>query len=185
MVTRCRHSTHSCLPGDRTCPPAQRCPNGGSSRKIIKYTKEYSEYFMKYEGFWYTVPPGTQSPWYMVRLVHGPPGTRSPWYMVPLVHGPPSTRSPWYIIITFIFRYVNATLPLPLLQLFDFQYDIHGHNTRHSKDLRPPQFNTALMKRSFLYDGPELWMNLDESIKNAGTRNILKNRIRNKFLDEY
>ena len=54
------------------------------------------------------------------------------------------------LIITFIFRYVNATLPLPLLQLFDFQYDIHGHNTRHSKDLRPPQFNTALMKRSFL-----------------------------------
>ena len=89
------------------------------------------------------------------------------------------------LIITFIFRYVNATLPLPLLQLFDYQYDIHGHNTRHSKDLRPPKFNTDIMKRSFLYDGPELWLNLDESIKNAGTRNILKNRIRNKFLDEY
>ena len=54
-------------------------------------------------------------------------------------------------ISTFIYRYVHVSLPRPLLQLFHFQYDIHGHHTRHSKDLRPPKINTDIMKRSFFY----------------------------------
>ena len=53
-----------------------------------------------------------------------------------------------------MYDFVNKVLPEPLLGIYEYHGDIHGHETRHSTDPKPPNVNTELMRRSFLYKGP-------------------------------
>ena len=49
----------------------------------------------------------------------------------------------------FMYDFVNKVLPEPLLGIYEYHGDIHGHETRHSTDPKPPNVNTELMRRSY------------------------------------
>ena len=75
----------------------------------------------------------------------------------------------------FIYDFVNNVLPEPLLGIYEYHGDyIHGHETRHSTDPKPPNVITELMRRSFLYTGPCICLALDMHIKSSNSRNVFK-----------
>ena len=85
----------------------------------------------------------------------------------------------------FMYDFVNKVLPEPLLGIYEYHGDIHGHATRHSTDPKPPNVNTELMRRSFLYKGPCVWLALDMHIKSSKSRNVFKKRTTQTYILEY
>ena len=85
----------------------------------------------------------------------------------------------------FMYDFVNKVLPEPLLGIYAYHGDIHGHATRHSTDPKPPNVNTELMRRSFLYKGPCVWLALDMHIKSSKSRNVFKKRTTQTYILEY
>ena len=67
----------------------------------------------------------------------------------------------------FMFKYVNRSLPNPLLSMFSYIYEVHKHNTRISSHIRPIWARLSILKKSILYVGPSVWNSLDEQLKNS------------------
>lgn len=84
----------------------------------------------------------------------------------------------------FMYSFVNKLLPDPLLNLYEYHYDVHMYNTRHANDPRPPQANSSILTRSFLYQAPKLWSNLSDNLKHSRSRNIFKRRIKTTLLNQ-
>ena len=80
-------------------------------------------------------------------------------------------------VMSFMYNFVHKSLPLPLLRIFDYHGDFHYHATRHSIDPKPPNFNSDLMRRSFLYKGPCLWLALDYNVKSSSSVAVFKKKI--------
>ena len=72
----------------------------------------------------------------------------------------------------FVYVFVNDSLPKSLSHIFEYNRDIHRHNTRHNNDPRPLKTNSDIMRRSLLCRGPILWMDLN--IRNLRTKHIFK-----------
>ena len=85
----------------------------------------------------------------------------------------------------FVYEFVNMTLPNPLLATYTYHGDRHEHNTRHNTDPRSPSVNSNVMRRSFLYMGPILWMNLDDQVKSSKSKTIFKRKITQNYLRNY
>ena len=67
----------------------------------------------------------------------------------------------------FVYDFVNLFLPRPLLNVYTYHGNIHRHNTRHSTDPKSPKVNSKIMRKSFMYTGPTLWLSLDNNIKSS------------------
>ena len=84
-----------------------------------------------------------------------------------------------------IYDFVNQRLPDPLLDLYSYHGDSHDHETRHSTDLKPPATNSELMRRSFLYKKPLLWLSLSNSIRSSSSKYTFKNKITQGVISTY
>ena len=85
----------------------------------------------------------------------------------------------------FMFNFINGGLPSPLLGIYQYQRDIHEHNTRHSTDPRTPSANSDILRKSFLYQGPKLWASLDGHLKDSRTKSLFKRRMKTNCIDNY
>ena len=85
----------------------------------------------------------------------------------------------------FVYQFVNDSLPKSLLHIFEYNRDIHRHNTRHSNDSRPLKANSDIMRRSLLCRGPILWIDLNIDIRNSRTKHIFKKRVMQSYLRTY
>ena len=56
-----------------------------------------------------------------------------------------------------------------------FYINTHDLSTRHGNDLQTPLVNVEFLRKSFLYNGPNLWNRLPEALKSCPTLNIFKN----------
>ena len=81
----------------------------------------------------------------------------------------------------FMYDFVNKVLPEPLLGIYEYHGDIHGHETRHSTDPK----STELMCLSFLYKGPCIWLAQDMQSKSSNSRNAFKKRSTQTHIEEY
>ena len=81
-----------------------------------------------------------------------------------------------------MYDFVKKVSPEPLLGIYEYHEDIHGHETRHSTDPKPPNANTELMR---LYKGPCIWLALDMHIKSSNSRNVFKKRTTQTYILEY
>ena len=63
------------------------------------------------------------------------------------------------------YRYINEILPKRISNLFDAPG--HNHNTRHRNALQVPHHTLAIYNKSFLGRSPNVWLNLQENIKNS------------------
>ena len=80
-------------------------------------------------------------------------------------------------LLQFMYDFVNQSLPHRLLNLYDYNTDIHNHNTRHSTDPRPPRCNIDAARRSFLVRAPSVWMGLDTLMKQSASKRALTRHI--------
>jgi hypothetical protein len=88
-------------------------------------------------------------------------------------------------LLQFMYNFVNANLSASLLNIFEYQRDIHEHLTRHSNDPRGPNSKSETMNRSFMCKGPKLWTELVSDLKNSQTKRIFKKRMKRFIIDNY
>ena len=66
-----------------------------------------------------------------------------------------------------------------------YHRDVHTHATRHQNDPKPPKANSDLLARSFICKAPIIWMNLDQSIRNANSKSTFKRIIKKSMISHY
>ena len=88
-------------------------------------------------------------------------------------------------VSTFLYKFVYKTLPVPLLRLYIYHGDTHDHMTRHSTDPIAPTAYSEIMRRSFLYKGPSLWLTLADPIKSSKTVFTFKKHITLSLISSY
>ena len=84
-----------------------------------------------------------------------------------------------------VYVFVCYNLPPPLMEIYTSNSEIHHHDTRHHIDIHLPKVNFDIVRRSFIYKGPDLWIKLDPSIKHSNTRTSFKIKLRRKLLSTY
>ena len=70
-----------------------------------------------------------------------------------------------YVVIQFMYRFKACTLPSIFSDMFTYNRDIHGHQTRSSNKFHPPCVRTERSKKSIRYYGAILWNESCEHIK--------------------
>ena len=81
-----------------------------------------------------------------------------------------------------MYDFVNNNLPAPLM---DRNSEIHQHDTRHNIDIHLPKVNFDIVRRSFIFKGPDLWIKLDYFIKCLNICTSFKYKLRHKLLSAY
>ena len=66
-----------------------------------------------------------------------------------------------------MFEIINNIAPFTLQNYFNT--NLHNYYTRHNNDLIHPQIHTDFYKRSFLYNGVNIWNSLSDHIKFSPT----------------
>lgn len=88
-------------------------------------------------------------------------------------------------IASFMYKFVNELVPSPLLDVFEYHGDIHTHFTRARTDPRAPNANSDIMRRSFLYTAPTVWMPLDTKLKSSNSHKAFKSNFKRNCIDKY
>ena len=70
-------------------------------------------------------------------------------------------------LLKITFRYVNGMLPTRISNLFELTE--HDYLTRNRNNLRAPPHISSIYSNSYLGKSPNLWLNLESSIKSKGT----------------
>ena len=76
-----------------------------------------------------------------------------------------------------MYQHKNKLLPRPLQALYTPNTDTHQHNTRHRNDPHITRNRTHTVNKTFIHKAPAFWYTLPDSIKEARTINIFKNRV--------
>ena len=86
-------------------------------------------------------------------------------------------------MLQYMYISVNDDLPVPLLETFVYHRDVHMHATRYQNDPKTPKANTDLLARSFICKAPIIWMNQEQSIRNANSKfkRIIKKSMRSHY----
>jgi hypothetical protein len=69
----------------------------------------------------------------------------------------------------YMYLQINKMLPIPLLRHFSQCQDVHSYDTRQKHCLHKQNRRTALVSKSFIYQGPDYWNMLPKEIKNSMT----------------
>ncbi len=88
-------------------------------------------------------------------------------------------------VLIHMYRLVHVNISRPLLKMYEYHADIDGHNIRHASDPKLPKMHTELVKRSYLYRGPQLWMNLDVNMKKHISLRTFRRKLQNTKLETY
>ena len=89
------------------------------------------------------------------------------------------------ILGQFMFNFVRKDLPDPLQKIFKFHGDNHDHNTRHRTDPIAPNLNTEIMRKCYLYTGPNMWISLSESLKSSKNKRQFKTRMKQSLNSDH
>ena len=64
---------------------------------------------------------------------------------------------------------MNRLLPPSFCDIFDINYDIHDHNTRHKSDIHAIALRIRARTMCIKLYGAELWNSLHQSLKNSNS----------------
>ena len=88
-------------------------------------------------------------------------------------------------MLKLMYGYSKATLPEPLMNLFQQNRCIHNYNTRHANDPHTLPHKYQLMGDCFLRKGPELWSKLNNNIKSSPSKKSFAKKVKNYFVSMY
>jgi hypothetical protein len=81
----------------------------------------------------------------------------------------------------FMYSFTKGILPSSLQFLFIANTDVHNHNTRRRNDPHVTASQNSAMSRTFIHQGPKVWLDLPQQIKNcASSKSFIYNA--KKFL---
>ena len=83
----------------------------------------------------------------------------------------------------FMYRHSTWLLPLPLQKLFVTNNDVHNYETRNKTNPRMRGYVGSFTENSFVIDGPKIWADLPENVKNCDTINVFSNKCK-KWLNQ-
>lgn len=83
------------------------------------------------------------------------------------------------------YKFVNSKLPIPLMRLFKRNDDVHNINTRQIHNIYLPKVKLELVKRSFIYECPNIWSGLDNKIRSITSLTSFKSQIRRLLISQY
>lgn len=84
-----------------------------------------------------------------------------------------------------MYDFKNNNLPMPLMNTFTVNADIHEHNTRQLYDVHIPNPKTDLVKRSYIYKAPDYWLKIFFFTKMSKSINIFKSKLSNELISQY
>ncbi|KAJ8022844.1 RNA-directed DNA polymerase from mobile element jockey [Holothuria leucospilota] len=85
----------------------------------------------------------------------------------------------------FAFRIVNNLAPPYFQQIFTFNCDTHGHNTRQSRYLRLPRFNSKFLKQSLRVRASSTWNTLPNEIQRCKSISCFKSKYFKHCIENY
>ena len=85
----------------------------------------------------------------------------------------------------FMFNYNSNLLPQIFHDLFQRNSHVHNYPTRRSDEFHLPLMRTVHAQNTFLYTGPRLWNNLDNSLKDSPKFVTFKYKFRKYLLSPY
>ena len=92
-----------------------------------------------------------------------------------------------YLLQSAIFMYLcsKKMLPTSLLQHFCFNDSFHSYQTRNAMNYHIPKARTSVFQKSIFFNGPKIWNDLPEMIKNSPSLNLFKRRYKQYLLATY
>ncbi|MFZ2539889.1 MAG: reverse transcriptase family protein, partial [Oscillospiraceae bacterium] len=81
-------------------------------------------------------------------------------------------------LATYMYKIINHLVPTLDHQLVRTGSSFHNYNTRTKDKLRKPFCRTKMRQNTLCYQGPKLWNQLPEFIKNAPSCNIFKSKMK-------
>ena len=69
----------------------------------------------------------------------------------------------------FVYKSLASLFPTSFCNVFDINYDIHDHNTRHKSDIRVIAHCVRARTMCIKVYGAKLWNLLQQSIKNSNS----------------
>ena len=86
----------------------------------------------------------------------------------------------------FVYKCVNdQQVPQPLRNFFNFNQNVHEHNTRSSGLLHIPRHRKHLFQHSIRYTGTRRWNNLPKSLKKLSKLKCFSYKVKERLLKCY
>jgi len=85
----------------------------------------------------------------------------------------------------FMYKYVNKSLPLPLLELFESNQQVHAYNTRGQLNARSFEHRADCFVRSYLAKGPSSWSKLPNDLKSCTSIFSFSRKLKSLKIAEY
>ena len=85
----------------------------------------------------------------------------------------------------FMYKVSNKLAPLPIVNHFTPNTNIHRYNTRQCRDFHIKPAANSLALKSLLYTGPRKWLALPTELKSSTSLKSFVNKIKKKTCSEY
>ena len=90
-----------------------------------------------------------------------------------------------YSVSIFMYKYVNKLLPDSFENYFNYNRDIHSHNTISQNNIRQPNIKTKIAESFVKNMGPKFWNKLDCNFKNITTIKSFKKHLLTSIIAKY
>ena len=81
--------------------------------------------------------------------------------------------------------YVQNYLPLPVIELFTRNTEVHDHITRQNVNPHVQIRHTSIAAKSIVHYGPMIWSKLPMEIKGIEMKNTFVKKYKKHILDNY
>jgi hypothetical protein len=90
-----------------------------------------------------------------------------------------------YSASIFMYNYENKKLPPCFNNLFNYNRDIHSHNTRNQNRIRQPRIKTKMAERFITNMGPKIWNELEGIFDRETSIKIFKKNMIEMLMENY
>ena len=87
-----------------------------------------------------------------------------------------------YAIAIFMYKIKNDISPKCMKEYFSINSDIHSYNTRQASLYHVPNYRNDKCQVSIKYQGPTIWNNIPEDIRNSSSLNSFKIHVKRYLL---
>jgi len=87
-----------------------------------------------------------------------------------------------YAIAIFMYKIKNDLSPKCMKEYFSINSDIHSYNTRQASLYHVPNYRNDKCQVSIKYQGPTIWNNIPEDIRNSSSLNSFKIHVKRYLL---
>lgn len=88
-------------------------------------------------------------------------------------------------MLKFVYDFVDQKLPSPLLNIYNQNFDVHDHDTRHARDPHARHHNYEQAAKSFIFKAPDIWSKLPPDIRHSVSREVFARKAKQHLLKKY